>query len=80
MRLYYYKTNIVNANGRNISLIAPNKKEALNFAKEFEGLTIGDRDGCYTGSKASLSIKEIMRQQTEILDGLIKDGKVRFEK
>ena len=61
-------------------LIAPNKKEALNFAKEFEGLTLGDRDGCYTGSKASLSIKEIMRQQTEILNGLIKDGKVRFEK
>ena len=63
MRLYYYKTNIVNVNNdRNISLIAPNKKEALNFAKEFEGLTIGDRDGCYTGSKASLSIEEIMTQ------------------
>ena len=81
MKLYYYKLNIVNAiNGRNILLIAPNKKEALNFAKEFEGLTLGDRDGCYTGSKASLSIKEIMRQQTEILNGLIKDGKVRIEK
>ena len=81
MRLYYYKINIVNVNnGRNIALIAPNKKEALNFAKEFEGLTIGDRDGCYTGSKASLSIEEIMKQQSKILNDLIKNGKVRIEK
>lgn len=73
MKIYYYKINIVNViNGRNIALIAPNKKEALKFAKEFEGLTIGDRDGCYTGSKASLSIEEIMRQQTKILNDLIK--------
>ena len=81
MRLYYYKINIVNAdNGRKNVLIAPNKKEALNFAKEFEGLTIGDRDGCYTGSKASLSLEEIMSQQTKILKQLLREGKVRIEK
>ena len=81
MRLYYYKINIVNAiNGKNIALIAPNKKEALNFAKEFEGLTIGDRDGCCTGSKASLSIEEIMKQQSNILKQLLREGKVRIEK
>lgn len=81
MKLYYYKINIVNTiNGRNISLIAPNKKEALNFAKEFEGLTIGDRDKCYTGSKASLSIEEIMKQQSNILKQLLREGKVRIEK
>lgn len=81
MRLYYYKINIVNAiNGRNIPLIAPNKKEALNFAKEFEGLTIGDRDGCYTGSKAFLSIEEIMKQQSNILKQLLREGKVRIGK
>ena len=81
MKLYYYKTNIVNANnGIKNLLIAPNKKEALNFAKEFEGLTIGDRDGCYTGSKASLSIEEIMKQQSNILKQLLREGKVRIEK
>ena len=78
MKLYYYKTNIVN--GIKNLLIAPNKKEALNFAKEFEGLTIGDRDGCYTGSKASLSIEEIMKQQSNILKQLLREGKVRIEK
>ena len=37
MRLYYYKINIVNANdGKEISLIAPNKKEALNFVKNLK--------------------------------------------
>ena len=81
MKLYYYKVNIVNVNnGRNIMLIAPNRKEALNFAKEFEGLTIGARDGCYTGSKASLSIEEIMKQQSNILKQLLRKGKVRIEK
>ena len=81
MKLYYYKINIVNANnGRKIALIAPNRKEALNFVKEFEGLTLGVRDGCYTGSKASLSIEEIMKQQSNILKQLLKNGKVRIEK
>ena len=81
MKLYYYKINIINANnGRKIALIAPNKKEALNFVKEFEGLTLGVRDGCYTGSKASLSIEEIMMQQTKILKQLLREGKVRIEK
>ncbi len=80
MKLYYYKINIVNANDRHIALIAPNKKEALNFVKEFEGLTLGDRDGCYTGSKASLSIEEIMKQQSNILKQLLREGEVRIEK
>ena len=79
MKLYYYKINIVNVNnGKNIWLIAPNKKEALNFVKEFEGLTLGDRDGCYTGSKASLSIEEIMRQQTKILKQLLTKGTIKI--
>ena len=79
MRLYYYKVNIINANnGKYIALIAPNKKEALNFVKEFEGLTLGDRDGCYTGSKASLSIEEIMRQQTKILKQLLTKGTIKI--
>ena len=81
MKLYNYESNIINvSDGKNIAVLAPNKKEALKFAKEFEGLTIGNRMECYTGSKASLSIKEIMRQQTEILNGLIRNGKVRIEK
>ena len=79
MKLYYYKINIVNVNnGRNIPLIAPNRKEALNFVKEFEGLTLGARDGCYTGSKASLSIEEIMRQQTKILKQLLTKGAIKI--
>ena len=81
MKLYNYESNIINvSDGKNIAVLAPNKKEALKFAKEFEGLIIGNRMNCYTGSKASLSIKEIMRQQTEILNGLIRNGKVRIEK
>lgn len=80
MKLYYYKVNIINANNRYIVLLAPNKKEALKFAKEFEGLTIGDRDGCYTGSKASLSIEEIMKQQSNILKQQLREGRVRIEK
>ena len=79
MKLYYYKLNIVNViDDKNIPLIAPNKKEALNFAKEFEGLTIGDRDGCYTGSKASLSIEEIMKQQSKILKQLLTKGAIKI--
>lgn len=72
LKLYYYDSNIKNVrNGRYIPVIAQTKKDALKFVKEFEGLTIGSRTKSYTGSKANLSIDEIMKQQSNILKQLL---------
>ena len=43
MKVYSYESNIINVNGRNIVVLAPNKREALKFAKNHEGLKIGEK-------------------------------------
>ena len=82
MKVYSYESNIINvSNGKNIVVLAPNKKEALKFAKNHEGLKIGERvKGKGKGKDVPYSIDDFMNTQSNLLDGLIKDGKVRIEK
>ena len=80
MKVYSYESNIINIiNGRGVVILAPNKKEALKFAKNHEGLKIGERlKG--KGKDVPYSIDDYMNTQSNILDKLLKEGKVRIEK
>ena len=80
MKVYSYESNIFNvSNEKNIVILAPNKKEALKFAKNHEGLKIGER---VKGKSNDIpySIDDYMNTQSNILDNLIRIGKVRIEK
>ena len=80
MKVYSYESNIINvSNGKNIVMLAPNKREALKFAKNHEGLKIGER---VKGKLdyISYSIDDFMNTQSNLLDGLLKNGEVRIEK
>lgn len=80
MKVYSYESNIFNvSNGRNIVVLAPNKKEALKFAKNHEGLKIGERVKG-KGKDVPYSIDDYMNTQSNLLDNLLKNGKVRIEK
>lgn len=80
MKVYSYESNIICvSNGRNVAVLAANKKEALKFAKNYEGLKIGER------VKGKLdyvdySIDDFMNIQSKLLDDLLKNGEVRIEK
>ena len=79
MKVYSYESNIFNvSNGRNIVILAPNKREALKFAKNHEGLKIGERlKG--KGKDVPYSIDVYMNNQSNLLDDLIRVCKVRIE-
>ena len=80
MKVYSYESNIINViNGKSVVILAPNKKEALKFAKNHEGLKIGERVKGKS-SDISYSIDDYMNTQSNLLDDLIKDDKVRIEK
>lgn len=80
MKVYSYESNIIRvSNGRNIVVLAPNKREALKFAKNHEGLKIGERVKG-KGKDVSYSIDDYMNIQSNLLDDLIKNDKVRIEK
>ena len=72
MKIYSYESNIINvSNGKNIVVLATSKKEALKFAKDYEGLTIGSK---VKGSSKEItySIDDLMNIQSNLLDGLLK--------
>ena len=80
MKVYSYESNIINvSNGKSVVVLAPNKKEALKFAKNHEGLKIGER---VKGKSNDIpySIDDCMNTQSKILNDLIKNDKVRIEK
>ena len=80
MKVYSYESNIINvSNGKSVVVLAPNKKEALKFAKNHEGLKIGER---VKGKLdyISYSIDDFMNTQSNLLDGLLKNDEVRIEK
>ena len=80
MRVNSYESNIINvSDGKNIVVLATSKKEALKFAKDYEGLTIGSK---VKGSSKDVpySIDDLMNTQSNLLDNLIREGKVRIEK
>ena len=80
MKIYSYESNIINvSDGKNIVALAPNKKEALKFAKNHEGLKIGERVKG-KGKDVPYSIDDFMNTQSNLLDNLIREGKVRIEK
>lgn len=80
MKLYSYESNIICvSDGENVAVLAANKKEALKFAKDYEGLKIGGR----VKSKLNYidySIDDFMNIQSNLLDNLLKVGKVRIGK
>lgn len=82
MRVNSYESNIINvSNGKNVVVLAANKKEALKFAKNHEGLKIGERvKGKGKGKDVPYSIDDFMNTQSNLLDNLIREGKVRIEK
>ena len=80
MKLYNYESNIINvSNGKSVLVLALNKKEALKFAKNHEGLKIGER---VKGKSNDIpySIDDYMNTQSNLLDELLRDGIVRIEK
>ena len=80
MKVYSYESNIINViNSKNIVVLAPNKKEALKFAKNNEGLKIGERVKG-KGKDVPYSIDDYMNTQSNLLDNLLRKGKVRIEK
>lgn len=80
MKVYSYESNIKNvSNGRNIVVLAPNKREALKFAKNYEGLKIGERlKG--NGKDVPYTIDDYMNIQSNLLDKLLREGKMGIEK
>ena len=80
MKVYSYESNIINvSNGKNIVVLAPNKREALKFAKNHEGLKIGERlKG--KGKDVPYSIDDYMNTQSNLLEDLLREGIVRIEK
>ena len=80
MKIYSYESNIINvSNGKNVVVLAANKREALKFAKNHEGLKIGERVKG-KGKDVPYSIDDFMNTQSNLLDNLIREGKVRIEK
>ena len=78
MKVYSYESNIFNvSNGRSIVVLAPNKREALKFAKNDEGLKIDERVKG-KGKDVPYSIDDYMNTQSNLLDDLLRDDKVRI--
>lgn len=80
MKIYSYESNIKIANSNNYAVVlAPNKKEALKFAKDYEGLKIGSK---VKGSSRDIqySIDDFMNIQSNLLDGLLNNKIVEFSR
>ena len=76
MKVYYYKSNVYHVTGeRLLYIMATSKAQALKFAKQFDGLLIGERIKT-SDYKMFNTPDELMDAQTEQLKKLLNDKKV----
>ena len=77
MKVYYYKSNIYSLSGeRLLYIMATSKANALKFAKQFDGLLIGERLKTVNDFKRFDNSDELMKAQAEQLKKFIEDKQV----
>ena len=77
MKVYWYKSNIYMPSCENlIHIMATSKAQALKFAKQFDGLLIGERLKTDNDFKRFDNGDELMKAQTEQLRKYLNDKKV----
>ena len=74
MKVYYYKSNIYSVQSESLLyIIATSKAQALKFAKQFDGLLIGERLKTINDYIMFDNSDELMKAQTELLKKRIND-------
>ena len=77
MKVYYYKSNIYMPSCEKlINIIATSKAQALKFAKQFDGLLIGERLKTDNDFKRFDNSDELMKAQAEQLRKYLNNKKV----
>ena len=77
MKVYWYKSNIyVPSCEKLIHIMATSKAQALKFAKQFDGLLIGERSKTVNDFKRFDNSDELMKAQAEQLKKYLNDKKV----
>ena len=77
MKVYWYKSNIYHIESeRLLYIMATSKAQALKFAKQFDGLLIGERLKTANDFKRFDNSEELMKAQTEQLKKYLNDKKV----
>ena len=77
MKVYCYKSNIYSVQSESLLYImATSKAQALKFAKQFDGLLIGERLKTVNDFKRFDNSDELMKAQTEQLKKYLNDKKV----
>ena len=77
MKVYWYKSNIYSVQSESLLyIIATSKAQALKFAKQFDGLLIGERLKTINDYTMFDNSDELMKAQTELLKKRINDKKV----
>ena len=74
MKVYCYKSNIYSVQSESLLYImATSKAQALKFAKQFDGLLIGERLKTINDYTMFDNSDELMKAQTELLKKRIND-------
>ena len=74
MKVYYYKSNIYSVQSESLLyIIATSKAQALKFAKQFDGLLIGERLKTINDYIMFDNSDELMKAQAELLKKRIND-------
>ena len=77
MKVYYYKSNVYHVTAeRLLYIMATSKAQALKFAKQFEGVLIGERLKTVNDFKRFDTSDALMDAQAEQLKKLLNDKKV----
>ena len=77
MKVYYYKSNIYSVQSESLLyIIATSKAQALKFAKQFDGLLIGERLKTINDYIMFDNSDELMKAQAEQLKKYLNDKKV----
>ena len=77
MKVYCYKSNIYSVQSESLLYImATSKAQALKFAKQFDGLLIGERLKTVNDYAMFDNSDELMKAQAELLKKRINDKKV----
>ena len=77
MKVYWYKSNIYSVQSESLLyIIATSKAQALKFAKQFDGLLIGERLKTINDYTMFDNSDELMKAQAEQLKKYLNDKKV----